>query len=177
MGQQLDTPGLGYMASVWAASTLLGQEKCGFEERRIKLVTVYQYSTSEFDVPFSNADVASWREGGGRSLNSPNSPTDPEPKPLVQEDGNMPGPTEQSDVPKVPEKKETRIAPPPPPKMNGQQQPGILPQYRGMVPPYVSPVDQILAKISFTCKGHVVKKAEREAQIISVQQVAERPVC
>ncbi|XP_026559177.1 protein PRRC2C isoform X2 [Pseudonaja textilis] len=82
-------------------------------------------------------NVASWREGGGRSLNSPNSPTDQEAKPLVQEDGNMPGPTEQSDVLKVPEKKEIRIAPPPPPKMNGQQQPGILPQYRGMIPPYM----------------------------------------
>uniref|UniRef100_A0A8C6X2I0 Proline rich coiled-coil 2C n=1 Tax=Naja naja TaxID=35670 RepID=A0A8C6X2I0_NAJNA len=82
-------------------------------------------------------NVASWREGGGRSLNSPNSPTDQEAKPLVQEDGNMPGPTEQSDVLKVPEKKEIQIAPPPPPKMNGQQQPGILPQYRGMIPPYM----------------------------------------
>uniref|UniRef100_A0A8C5WWB5 Proline rich coiled-coil 2C n=1 Tax=Laticauda laticaudata TaxID=8630 RepID=A0A8C5WWB5_LATLA len=82
-------------------------------------------------------NVASWREGGGRSLNSPNSPTDQEAKPLVQEDGNMPGPTEQSDVLKVPEKKEIRIAPPPLTKMNGQQQPGILPQYKGMIPPYM----------------------------------------
>ncbi|XP_032082179.1 protein PRRC2C isoform X5 [Thamnophis elegans] len=82
-------------------------------------------------------NVASWREGGGRSLNSPNSPTDQEAKPLIQEDGNMPGPTEPIDALKIPEKKEIRLAPPPPPKMNGQQQPGIPPQYKGMIPPYM----------------------------------------
>ncbi|XP_062989637.1 protein PRRC2C isoform X3 [Elgaria multicarinata webbii] len=82
-------------------------------------------------------NVASWREGGGKNLNSPNSPTDQETKPLAQEDGNVPGPVEQNDGPKVPEKRDIRIAQPPPPKLNGQQQPGIIPPYRGMIPPYM----------------------------------------
>ncbi|CAI5776307.1 Proline rich coiled-coil 2C [Podarcis lilfordi] len=82
-------------------------------------------------------NVASWREGGGRNLNSPNSPTDQEAKPVAQEDGNVPGPVEQSDGPKVPEKRDIRIALPPAPKLNGQQQPGIISQYRAMIPPYM----------------------------------------
>uniref|UniRef100_A0A6J0U2X4 Protein PRRC2C isoform X3 n=1 Tax=Pogona vitticeps TaxID=103695 RepID=A0A6J0U2X4_9SAUR len=82
-------------------------------------------------------NVASWREGGGKNLNSPNSPTDQEAKPLAQEDGNMPGPLEQNDGLKVQEKRDIRIAQPPQPKLNGQQQPGIIPQYRAMIPPYM----------------------------------------
>ncbi|KAH0618217.1 hypothetical protein JD844_017227, partial [Phrynosoma platyrhinos] len=81
-------------------------------------------------------NVASWREGGGRNLNSPNSPTDQEAKPPAQEDGNVPGPVDQNDVLKVPEKRDTRIAQPPQPKLNGQQ-PGLIPQYRAMMPPYM----------------------------------------
>lgn len=54
----------------------------------------------------------------------------------------MPRPVEQSDGPSVPEKKDIRIAQPPQAKLNGQQQPGILPQYRPMIPPYVSKVHQ-----------------------------------
>ncbi|XP_053169489.1 protein PRRC2C isoform X3 [Hemicordylus capensis] len=82
-------------------------------------------------------NVASWREGGGRNLNSPNSPLDQEAKPLGQEDSNVPGPIEQNDSLKAPEKREIRIPQPPLPKLNGQQQPGIIPQYRAMIPPYM----------------------------------------
>ncbi|XP_042320437.1 protein PRRC2C isoform X2 [Sceloporus undulatus] len=81
-------------------------------------------------------NVASWRDGGGRNLNSPNSPTDQEAKPLAQEDGNVPGPVEQNDGLKVPEKRDTRVAQPSQPKLNGQQ-PGLIPQYRAMMPPYM----------------------------------------
>ncbi|XP_054835363.1 protein PRRC2C isoform X3 [Eublepharis macularius] len=82
-------------------------------------------------------NVASWREGGGRNLNSPNSPTDQDAKPLGQEDNAVPGSVEQNDGPKAPEKKDVRVAQPPQPKLNGQQQPGIIPQYRAMIPPYM----------------------------------------
>ncbi|XP_066478987.1 protein PRRC2C isoform X2 [Tiliqua scincoides] len=82
-------------------------------------------------------NVASWREGGGRNMNSPNSPTDQEAKPLGSEDGIVPGPVEQNDSLKATEKRDIRIAQPLPPKLNGQQQPGILPQYRAMIPPYM----------------------------------------
>ncbi|XP_048354568.1 protein PRRC2C isoform X2 [Sphaerodactylus townsendi] len=85
-------------------------------------------------------NVASWREGGGRNLNSPNSPMDQEAKSPGQEDTNVPGSVEQNEGVKAPEKRDVRIAQPPQPKMNGQQQqqqPGIIPQYRGMIPPYM----------------------------------------
>ncbi|XP_061439803.1 protein PRRC2C isoform X5 [Rhineura floridana] len=75
-------------------------------------------------------NVASWREGGGKNLNSPNSPTDQEAKTVAQEDGNVPGQVE-------PEKRDIRITQPPAPKLNGQQQPGIIPQFRAMIPPYM----------------------------------------
>ncbi|KAJ6653870.1 hypothetical protein lerEdw1_008618 [Lerista edwardsae] len=82
-------------------------------------------------------NVASWREGGGRNLNSPNSPTDQEAKLLGQEDGTVSGPVEQNDNLKATEKKDLRVAQTLPPKLNGQQQPGILPPYRAMNPPYM----------------------------------------
>ncbi|XP_015279331.1 PREDICTED: protein PRRC2C [Gekko japonicus] len=84
-------------------------------------------------------NVASWREGGGKNLNSPNSPMDQEAKPPGQEDNNVPGSVEQNDGLKAPEKRDVRIAQPPQPKMNGQQQqpPGVIPQYRAMIPPYM----------------------------------------
>lgn len=83
-------------------------------------------------------------------MNSPNSPMDQEAKPPGQEDTNVPGPVEQNDGPKAPEKRDIRIAQPPQPKMNGQQQPGVIPQYRGMIPPYVSNVcEYLVVKVLF----------------------------
>ncbi|KAJ7332814.1 hypothetical protein JRQ81_014994 [Phrynocephalus forsythii] len=84
-------------------------------------------------------NVASWREGGGRNLNSPNSPTDQETRPPTQEDGTVSGLLEPKDGLKGQEKREIKIAQPQPPqpKVNGQQQTGIIPQYRAMIPPYL----------------------------------------
>ncbi|XP_060630343.2 protein PRRC2C isoform X4 [Anolis sagrei] len=81
-------------------------------------------------------NVASWREGGGKSLNSPNAPTDEDAKPTTQEDGNVVAPVEQTDSPKIPEKREVRVIQPPQPKLNGQQ-PGLISQYRAIIPPYM----------------------------------------
>nr|XP_008116026.1 PREDICTED: protein PRRC2C isoform X6 [Anolis carolinensis] len=81
-------------------------------------------------------NVASWREGGGKNLNSPNAPPDEEAKPLTQEDGSVVAPTEQNDGLKIPEKRETRVIQPPQPKLNGQQ-PGLISQYRAIIPPYM----------------------------------------
>uniref|UniRef100_A0A8C0J5G7 Proline rich coiled-coil 2C n=1 Tax=Chelonoidis abingdonii TaxID=106734 RepID=A0A8C0J5G7_CHEAB len=82
-------------------------------------------------------NVASWREGGVKNLNTPNSPTDQEVKPLGQEDGSATGPVEQNDVPKAAEKRDIRVAQPPQPKLNGQQQPAVSSQYKAMMPPYM----------------------------------------
>ncbi|XP_062833854.1 protein PRRC2C isoform X8 [Anolis carolinensis] len=81
-------------------------------------------------------NVASWREGGGKNLNSPNAPPDEEAKPLTQEDGSVVAPIEQNDGLKIPEKRETRVIQPPQPKLNGQQ-PGLISQYRAIIPPYM----------------------------------------
>lgn len=124
----------------------------------------------KYNLPYPISDVASWREGGGRNLNSPNSPTDQEAKPVAQEDGNVPGPVEQSDGPKVPEKRDIRIALPPAPKLNGQQQPGIISQYRAMIPPYVSHVHQYLVDL-FLLRDLKGGKLSFEVELLSSLQL------
>ncbi|XP_075472871.1 protein PRRC2C isoform X3 [Ascaphus truei] len=84
-------------------------------------------------------DVASWREGGGRSLGTPLVPTDQDNNPQVAEDGNpnpsVPGAQEQGKT----GDKEIRLPHgpliQPQIKPNGQQ-PGLPPQYRGMMPQF-----------------------------------------
>ncbi|XP_068096005.1 protein PRRC2C isoform X3 [Hyperolius riggenbachi] len=81
-------------------------------------------------------DVASWREGGGRNLGTPLVPSD-------QENGASPGadgalnpalPGAVAD----PSKMGDQRGPAPQIKLNGQQppQPGLPPQYRGMMPSF-----------------------------------------
>uniref|UniRef100_A0A8C5PK85 BAT2 N-terminal domain-containing protein n=1 Tax=Leptobrachium leishanense TaxID=445787 RepID=A0A8C5PK85_9ANUR len=73
-------------------------------------------------------DVASWREGGGRNLGTPLPPPE-------QENGTSVIVIEDADQGKASDQRENR----PPPgaavqvKLNGQQ-PGLPPQYRGMMP-------------------------------------------
>ncbi|XP_075038568.1 protein PRRC2C isoform X3 [Mixophyes fleayi] len=80
-------------------------------------------------------DVASWREGGGRNLGTPLAPSDQENAASLGEDGAsspaLPGATDQS---KIGDKRAglgatTQL------KLNGQQ-PGLPPQYRGMMPQF-----------------------------------------
>ncbi|KAM4023218.1 protein PRRC2C [Anomaloglossus baeobatrachus] len=77
-------------------------------------------------------DVASWREGGGRNLGIPVAPSDQENAVSVGEEGAthpaLPGAADQS---KVPDKRPAT----PQLKLNGQQ-PGLPPQYRGMMPQF-----------------------------------------
>ncbi|KAM8930921.1 protein PRRC2C isoform 2-T2 [Pelodytes ibericus] len=79
-------------------------------------------------------DVASWREGGGRNLGTPVPPSEQENAPAVTEDGNV-NTAVALDQDKAGDKRESR--PPhgaaPQLKLNGQQ-PGLPPQYRGMMP-------------------------------------------
>ncbi|XP_063796067.1 protein PRRC2C isoform X2 [Pseudophryne corroboree] len=80
-------------------------------------------------------DVASWREGGGRNLGTPLAPSDQENVASVGEDGSsnpaLPGAADQS---KIGDKRASHGAPNPL-KLNGQQ-PGLPPQYRGMMPQF-----------------------------------------
>lgn len=102
-------------------------------------------------------DVGSWREGGGRNLNTAPSPPDMENR-APEEGSTAPGtssPPEEADEPgrnvttdSQKEKRDgrERLPPsgPPQPKLNGGQQPpaGIPthfdPAFRSMMPPYVS---------------------------------------
>lgn len=105
--------------------------------------------------PSVGADVGSWREGGGRNLNSAPSPSEMESKP--PEEGGVgrttPSPTVDAEeagkaAPGEGRKWDRVPAPAPAPapqhKVNGGQQPqGTVPpqfhaQFRGMMPPYVS---------------------------------------
>lgn len=108
-------------------------------------------------LPFIFPDVGSWREGGGRNLNTASSPTEMDN--MTQEEGSTSqgtsaSPEEPDDsAPTVTtdsqrEKKEGRekLPPsgPPQPKLNGgQQSPAGIPThfdpaFRSMMPPYVS---------------------------------------
>ncbi|XP_069823710.1 protein PRRC2C isoform X2 [Dendropsophus ebraccatus] len=77
-------------------------------------------------------DVASWREGGGRNLGTPLAPSDQENAASLGEEGSshpaLPGAADQS---KMADKRPatTQL------KLNGQQ-PGLPPQYRGMMPQF-----------------------------------------
>lgn len=79
-------------------------------------------------------DVASWREGGGRNLGTPLAPSDQENAASLGEEGSahpaLPGAADQS---KMADKRAaaatTQL------KLNGQQ-PGLPPQYRGMMPQF-----------------------------------------
>ncbi|KAG9483210.1 protein PRRC2C isoform X2 [Eleutherodactylus coqui] len=77
-------------------------------------------------------DVASWREGGGRNLGTPLAPSDQENTAAQGEDGSahpaLPGAADPS---KIADKRTatTQL------KLNGQQ-PGLPPQYRGMMPQF-----------------------------------------
>ncbi|KAM4641420.1 protein PRRC2C [Discoglossus pictus] len=72
-------------------------------------------------------DVASWREGGGRNLGTPLLSSDQENNPTTVEDSNA----------NASDKRDSRLphgaATQPQLKLNGQQ-PGLPPQYRGMMP-------------------------------------------
>lgn len=117
--------------------------------------------------PSVGADVGSWREGGGRNLNTAPSPSEMDSKP--PEEGvvgvvgrTTPSPTVDSDEANKPASGEGRNkwdrmpAPAPQQKLNGGQQPpgGVPPQFhaqfRGMMPPYVS------ATIHANVQGHYV---------------------
>ncbi|XP_075689419.1 protein PRRC2C isoform X2 [Rhinoderma darwinii] len=77
-------------------------------------------------------DVASWREGGGRNLGTPLPPSEQENAASLGEEGSahpaLPGAADQS---KIADKRAatTQL------KLNGQQ-PGLPPQYRGMMPQF-----------------------------------------
>ncbi|KAM4720631.1 protein PRRC2C [Rhinophrynus dorsalis] len=85
-------------------------------------------------------DVASWREGGGRNLGNPLIPADQENTLAVPDDSNpnalTTGAQEQG---KNGDKRDNRLpqcpTTQPQLKLNGQQ-PGLPPQYRGMMPPF-----------------------------------------
>ncbi|XP_018422345.1 PREDICTED: protein PRRC2C [Nanorana parkeri] len=72
-------------------------------------------------------DVASWREGGGRNLGTPNAPADQENVASVGEDG--------SSAPALPSSADQSKGSTTQLKLNGQQ-PGLPPQYRGMMPSF-----------------------------------------
>lgn len=137
-------------------------------------VYMFEWLQSRLDVALSHkqelsntslllviSDVGSWREGGGRNLNSASSPPEMDAKP--QEEGSTslgtstppaeaeePGRNAASDAQR--EKRDARERFPPTaasqPKLNGGQQPpaGVPthfdPAFRSMMPPYVSLVWQ-----------------------------------
>ncbi|XP_072276048.1 protein PRRC2C isoform X2 [Pyxicephalus adspersus] len=72
-------------------------------------------------------DVASWREGGGRNLGTPLAPADQENVASLGEDG--------SSAPALPSSADQSKGSATLPKVNGQQ-PGLPPQYRGMMPSF-----------------------------------------
>ncbi|KAG8555855.1 hypothetical protein GDO81_017841 [Engystomops pustulosus] len=77
-------------------------------------------------------DVASWREGGGRNLGTPLAPSDQENAASLPEEGSAhPALPSAADQSKIAEKRAatTQL------KLNGQQ-PGLPPQYRGMMPQF-----------------------------------------
>lgn len=105
-------------------------------------------------------DVGSWREGGGRNLNT--APTPPDMENRAPEDGSTslgtstppgeadePGRNATTDSQREKRDGRERLAPPgpPQPKLNGGQQPpaGVPthfdPAFRSMMPPYVSQFD------------------------------------
>ncbi|XP_056379222.1 protein PRRC2C isoform X2 [Hyla sarda] len=76
-------------------------------------------------------DVASWREGGGRNLGTPLAPSDQETAALGEEGTSHPALPGAADQSKIGDKRSTT----PQLKLNGQQ-PGLPPQYRGMMPQF-----------------------------------------
>ncbi|KAM3914368.1 protein PRRC2C isoform 2-T2 [Leptodactylus fuscus] len=105
-------------------------------------------------------DVASWREGGGRNLGTPLAPSDQENTASLGEEGSahpaLPGAADQS---KIADKRTatTQL------KLNGQQ-PGLPPQYRGMMPQFAGNMFPSYPRLPFPpVQGQTRYPAQAEA--------------
>lgn len=92
-------------------------------------------------------DVGSWREGGGRNLNTASSPPEMDNRPQEENSaglGNSTPPGEADEKSKREGKDRVPPSGPSQPKLNGSQQPAagmptnFDPAFRSMMPPYVS---------------------------------------
>ncbi|KAG8436663.1 hypothetical protein GDO86_007671 [Hymenochirus boettgeri] len=98
-------------------------------------------------------DVASWREGGGRNLGIPLPPTEQDNVSPPAEDTNVNAPLSGvQDQGKINDKRDNRLpqsaTSQPQLKVNGQQS-GLLPQYRGMMPPFAGNMFPSYSKLQF----------------------------